>query len=316
MLLSLCIPNFNGEQNIARAIQSCKNINLAASDFEILVIDNCSNDDSVNIVRSLKNEFPNLRLVINEQNIGRVENWNRCFELAKGKYVTFLSTNDEVHPYTNVMKYLNTLEQYPEVSLLMTDVYYNHTDHQWIYPNYKMEAIIDVKSYIQKTFFENLEFFSLGILEQCFFKVDIIRKNHLRLSDEIPRTTDRVFIHQVIKHGNGSFIYISELFCKWNLDGSRFHYNAHNKAPDFDLFWGNEFKANMKILLAEGYNEKEIFEIFLAHRYYYEFRKNSGDQVPETRQLERYEYFLKNEIEKRGINISYENVIHRLIQKL
>ena len=38
-------------------------------DYEILVIDNCSTDDSVVIVKQLKNEFANLELVENQENI-------------------------------------------------------------------------------------------------------------------------------------------------------------------------------------------------------------------------------------------------------
>ena len=55
--LTIAIPTFNGGKNLERAIRSCGNIQLSTDDYEILVIDNCSTDESILTVKQLKNEF-------------------------------------------------------------------------------------------------------------------------------------------------------------------------------------------------------------------------------------------------------------------
>ena len=61
--LTVAIPNYNGGNNLKRAIESCRNINSSKKNYEILVVDNKSTDNSLQIVDDLKKEFPNLRLI-------------------------------------------------------------------------------------------------------------------------------------------------------------------------------------------------------------------------------------------------------------
>ena len=52
--LTIAIPNNNGGKNLERAIKSCQKIVMSSNDFEILVVDNCSTDDSIEIINTLK----------------------------------------------------------------------------------------------------------------------------------------------------------------------------------------------------------------------------------------------------------------------
>ena len=67
-LLTIGIPNYNWEKYIRDTILSCQNIDVSIDEYEILVIDNCSTDNSVSIIQELQNTIPNLRLVINNKN--------------------------------------------------------------------------------------------------------------------------------------------------------------------------------------------------------------------------------------------------------
>jgi glycosyltransferase involved in cell wall biosynthesis len=50
-------------------IKSCKNLNLKKDELEILVIDNCSIDNSVEIVKELQKTMQNLKLIVNDINV-------------------------------------------------------------------------------------------------------------------------------------------------------------------------------------------------------------------------------------------------------
>ncbi len=71
--LTVAIPNYNGGDNLRRSIESCLAIQMPENDYEILVVDNKSTDNSVDIVNEMKKKFTNIRLVENEKNIGRIQ---------------------------------------------------------------------------------------------------------------------------------------------------------------------------------------------------------------------------------------------------
>src|SRR5580693_740506 len=90
--LTVCIPVFNASANIGRCIRSA--INSATEGCNLLVVDNCSTDNTVEIARNLLRGVPGARVVVNQTNIGRTANWNRCLELCETKYLRFAMAND------------------------------------------------------------------------------------------------------------------------------------------------------------------------------------------------------------------------------
>ena len=91
--LSIVIPTFNTENYINETLQSLLNINKERT--EIIIIDDCSNDQTVAIAKNWldKNHILN-QIVINEENRGPSYSRNRGIELAKGKYITFFDSDD------------------------------------------------------------------------------------------------------------------------------------------------------------------------------------------------------------------------------
>ena len=92
--LTIAIPNYNGGENLRRSIESCRTIQIPENNYEILIVDNKSTDNSIDIVNEMKKKFTNIRLVENEKNIGRIQNWNVSIEKALGRYLIFLFSND------------------------------------------------------------------------------------------------------------------------------------------------------------------------------------------------------------------------------
>lgn len=74
----ITIPVFNGEQFIARSLDSCV---AQTTKTDVVVLDNRSTDNTQSIVRQYAQRHPNIKLIINDENVGRVGNWNRCLEI-------------------------------------------------------------------------------------------------------------------------------------------------------------------------------------------------------------------------------------------
>jgi glycosyltransferase involved in cell wall biosynthesis len=95
-LVSVCVPTYNG----ARFLQQCLDSALGQSwrDLEVLVVDDGSGDESVAIARDYARRDPRVRVHVNPQNLGLVENWNRCVALARGRWIKFLFQDDYLEP--------------------------------------------------------------------------------------------------------------------------------------------------------------------------------------------------------------------------
>ena len=89
-LVSICIPTFNGANTIAMTLESV--INQTFSNYEVIISDDGSTDETLNIV----NYFRDSRIRVLDQ-VPRTTvaaNWNRCIDAALGKYVKLMGQDD------------------------------------------------------------------------------------------------------------------------------------------------------------------------------------------------------------------------------
>jgi glycosyltransferase involved in cell wall biosynthesis len=116
---SICIPNYNYGHFIGQTIQSV--LNQTYPHFEIIVADNASTDNSVEIVESFKDS--RIRLVRNNYNIGFAPNLQRATMHAQNDFINLLSSDDLMNPnaletYANI---LNERAGRVEQTVLMSD---------------------------------------------------------------------------------------------------------------------------------------------------------------------------------------------------
>ncbi len=111
--VSVCIPVFNREAYIGAAIQSVLAQDYA--DFELLLIDDGSTDDSIATIR--RHDDPRVRLVCNESNLGIPATRNRALELARGEYLAWLDSDDRMTA-GRLARQVRFLDQHPQVCMV------------------------------------------------------------------------------------------------------------------------------------------------------------------------------------------------------
>lgn len=94
--VSVCVPTYNGEAYLAECLDSV--LAQTFTDFEVLVVDDCSADRSVAIAEAYAARDPRVRVIRNARNLGLVGNWNRCVELSAGEWVKFVFQDDLIAP--------------------------------------------------------------------------------------------------------------------------------------------------------------------------------------------------------------------------
>lgn len=103
MLLSIIIPVYNVEKYIFYTMDSCINQNISADDYEIIVVNDGTQDDSMSIVERCRRITTNT-LIINQENKGLSAARNVGLKQARGKYVWFIDSDDWIE--TNCLQEL------------------------------------------------------------------------------------------------------------------------------------------------------------------------------------------------------------------
>lgn len=92
--ITVAIPVYNGEKFILQALNSIVEQTIKAD--KILICDNCSNDNTINIINKFIENYPdyNITLSINKKNIGFQKNFRKCYDLANTDYLVILHVDD------------------------------------------------------------------------------------------------------------------------------------------------------------------------------------------------------------------------------
>jgi glycosyltransferase involved in cell wall biosynthesis len=90
--VSICIPTFNNAGMVAEAIQSA--LRQTYQHLEIWVVDNCSTDETEQVVKSFMSRDPRLHYLRQIENVGMPGNFNTCLASARGQYVLILCSDD------------------------------------------------------------------------------------------------------------------------------------------------------------------------------------------------------------------------------
>jgi glycosyltransferase involved in cell wall biosynthesis len=128
--VSVFIPTYNRADMLRESIGSV--LKQTYGDFELIISDNASDDGTESVVRSFND--PRIRYFKNDQNIGSRGNWNRCFVLARGEYVTILPDDDLMLP-ENLERKVQVLSGSEQVGFVHSQYHLIDADGQIIARN-------------------------------------------------------------------------------------------------------------------------------------------------------------------------------------
>lgn len=208
MKISVITASYNYANYIGDTIQSV--IDQTYTDFELIVVDDCSTDNSVEVIKSFNDE--RIKLIINDQNLGLKESLKRGLKEATGEWIAFLESDDILVP-DNLEKKFEIIQRYPETALVFNDVETFGEEHKRIY------LLNKSAKYLQKKEYPRNMFYDLGEMNRILtFSTVLVKKDRLAESDfdtPIDRFLDWwLFIHLA---RNNKFYYIPEKLTKWRI---------------------------------------------------------------------------------------------------
>jgi glycosyltransferase involved in cell wall biosynthesis len=113
--LSVVIPTYNYARYLPEAIESV--LAQEFRDFELIIVDDCSTDDTAAVVRPFCERDRRVRFSVNPKNLGMVDNWNHCLQQARGDYIKILAGDDKLFHPQSLGKMIALLEKNPSAAL-------------------------------------------------------------------------------------------------------------------------------------------------------------------------------------------------------
>ena len=127
--VSIVLPTYNGSKFLARSIESI--LHQTESDFELIIVNDCSTDNTLEIASNYAQQDHRITVITNEKNKKLPASLNVGFEKAKGKYLTW--TSDDNYYLSNAVKTMaDTLDKMNDISFVYADLDYIDEDGQLI----------------------------------------------------------------------------------------------------------------------------------------------------------------------------------------
>lgn len=230
---SIIIPVHNSESTIQRCIKSVQD--QLIQNFEIIIIDDGSVDQSVAIVEKLVVDDVRIRL-IRKTNGGVASARNAGIELIKGDYVLFVDSDDHLDP-----RYLQTfsdlLQIYPHALIYQSFISeYENCSEPEVLPRkyYNSQEVSKALILLEKHR-------CLGGACNKIFNAEIIKENNLRFNEQLHYGEDKIFTLQYLQFVNQ--IYLSDTcYYVYNRSSKNSLSKKHHKSEGLSLFAEQEYR--------------------------------------------------------------------------
>jgi glycosyltransferase involved in cell wall biosynthesis len=122
--ISIIIPVYNASNFLVRCLDSV--LSQTLSDIEVICIDDCSSDNSFEILKDYVQKDSRIKVYKNEQNIGQGLTRNKGIDFANGEYIAFVDSDDWIEPNMYEVLYSNTSNK--KYDLICCNLIYHFPD--------------------------------------------------------------------------------------------------------------------------------------------------------------------------------------------
>lgn len=167
--VSVIIPNYNHAQYLEQRIDSV--LNQTYQDYEVIILDDCSPDNSKEIIEKYRYHPKVSHIIFNEENSGTTfKQWQRGIELAKGEWIWIAESDDWCE--ANFLEEIVGQELSKDVSIAYAQTYIYFENTQVVYANFEGKGFSTIMA--GKDFIESkmLPFNGIWNASQALFRRD------------------------------------------------------------------------------------------------------------------------------------------------
>lgn len=179
MKINVILITYNHSQYIRQTLESIL-MQKTSAQVELIVADDCSPDDTVDIIKSYENSTSfSFTYLPKEKNMGYIRNYQRAFAACTGDYVAIMEGDDYWLEPNHLQNHIDHLEQVPHASM-------SYNRHLRLFVDQNREEIFDWSSsisYEQVTTSDLTLGNRIGNLSCCVFRGKFIQNIDARLFD-------------------------------------------------------------------------------------------------------------------------------------
>lgn len=194
-LISIIVPVYNTESYLRNTIDSV--LRQEYKNWELILVDDGSTDDSGRICDECSENDSRIR-VLHKPNSGVSDTRNKGLEIAKGEWIFFLDSDDEL--FSNSLS--NMIEWSKGVDMVVGVFSMNITDPQRQFQERDSKAkkfidkIVDAKGFVKSMINKKLSI--APTVSPKLYKTNIIRQNNLHYAADIYYAEDQLFLAQYV----------------------------------------------------------------------------------------------------------------------
>jgi glycosyltransferase involved in cell wall biosynthesis len=165
--VSIIIPSYNYQEYLVEAVRSCM-IQRYGGDIEVIVVDDCSTDNTIHIVKGLKLTYPNLIYVHHDMNRGYSVAKNTGIRQSTGEFVVLLDADDMLTTDSIAIR-ADCLCAHPEIDMIYGTAYTIGETGGFEYYNkrkYKLNIHGGVKIHAQTTMIRRSVYLRFGLYDE------------------------------------------------------------------------------------------------------------------------------------------------------
>ena len=265
--VSIAIPVYNVEEYIERSILSALNQNFPYP-IEILVIDDCGTDRSIDIVKRLMTTHSKgncIKILRQEKNMGPGAARNVALEHAKGKYFFFLDSDDLMTP--NCLSHLHALAEKNQADFVVGSS--DQIEKDLPTPRYNLTDQIIRKEAAGVYMFVHDIFMNIEVWNKLY-RMEFLRKNNIK-------TTHRIMEDSIFDFHTRALAKVivlsSEVTYYYNVrEGSIMTSRFGHETSDETIFVYCDIIHRVQRLISEKYHDIEgIYDLYglrLAYSFY------------------------------------------------
>lgn len=239
--LSIVIPAHNVDAYISKCIHSCLNQDINSEDYEIVIINDGSTDNTLEIIQNFERCFQNFTIV-SQENLGTGIARNVGLSRAKGEYIWFIDADDWISPncLSNILKKLSEIDILAMGCVRVSDNFEDFQEN--VTKNSQISNGIDL---LKKNKFK------VPVHLYIFRKDFLIKKALLFqpfLFEDLEFTPRALYLAQTLK------VYDNLVYFRYNRPGS--FMNTPNPKQSFDLL---NIALNFESFNSKFVNKKHKF---------------------------------------------------------
>lgn len=267
MRFTIAIPSYNSEQYIKELLDSLVKQTFDKENFEVIIVDDCSSDNTVNIAESYKSKL-NINIHVLDKNSGGPgKPRNKAISNARGEFIFFVDSDDYINKDTlkNVDEFIN--EKYADVILV------------------KMQGV-NGRGVPKSMFSETCKSVRMDdsrilytLSPTKFYNTALLRKNNIYFPEELKSAEDQLFtIKAYIFAENISILADQPYYYATKRDGEHMS-SAYVNPADFYTIMKNIVQEVKNSSLE---NKNTILSLFIDRHFNFSRTKNFSLNINEN----------------------------------